>query len=97
MARLTITLSDERHRALREAAVKRGKTIGQLIKESLEFYGIRARAAPRSWSARRAPAPRSARPKPNSALVTGDQALAKSPLSESAVLTPREFVDQLPA
>ena len=42
MARLTITLSDERHRALREAAVKRGKTIGQLIEESLEFYGIKS-------------------------------------------------------
>ena len=41
MARLTITLSDERHRALREAAAKRGKTIGQLIDESLEFYGIK--------------------------------------------------------
>lgn len=41
MARLTITLSEERHRALREAALKRGKTIGQLIEESLEFYGIK--------------------------------------------------------
>jgi hypothetical protein len=41
MARLTITLSNERHRALREAAAKRGKTIGQLIEESLEFYGIK--------------------------------------------------------
>lgn len=46
MARLTISLSDERHRALREAAVKRRKTIGQLIEESLEFYGIKtARSA----------------------------------------------------
>lgn len=46
MARLTITLSDERRRALREAAVKRGKTIGQLIEESLDFYGIKtARSA----------------------------------------------------
>ena len=46
MARLTISLSDERHRALREAALKRGKTIGQLIEESLEFYGIKtARSA----------------------------------------------------
>jgi len=44
MARLTITLSDERHRALREAALKRGKTIGQLIEESLEFYGIKTAA-----------------------------------------------------
>jgi hypothetical protein len=34
-------LSDERRRALREAAVKRSKTIGQLIEESLEFYGIK--------------------------------------------------------
>lgn len=41
MARLTITLSDERHLALREAAAKRRKTIGQLIEESLEFYGIK--------------------------------------------------------
>jgi hypothetical protein len=42
MARLTITLSDERHRALREAAAKRGKTIRQLIEDSLEFYGIKS-------------------------------------------------------
>jgi len=42
MARLTITLSDARHRALREAAVRRGKTIGELIEESLEFYGIKS-------------------------------------------------------
>ena len=41
MARLTISLSDERHRALREAAATRHKTIGQLIEESLEFYGIK--------------------------------------------------------
>jgi hypothetical protein len=41
MARLTITLSEERHLALREAAAKRRKTIGQLIEESLEFYGIK--------------------------------------------------------
>jgi hypothetical protein len=48
MARLTITLSDERHRALREAAVRRRKTIGQLVEESLEFYGIKtARSAER--------------------------------------------------
>jgi len=42
MARLTITLTAERHRALREAAVQRGKTIGQLIEESLDFYGIKS-------------------------------------------------------
>lgn len=43
MNRLTITLSDSRYRALKEAAVHRGKTIGQLIEESLEFYGIKTR------------------------------------------------------
>lgn len=42
MARLTITLSDELHRSLREAALQRGKTIGQLIEESLQFYGIKS-------------------------------------------------------
>ncbi len=42
MTRLTITLSDERHRALREAAIKRRKTIGQRIEKSPEFYGIKS-------------------------------------------------------
>lgn len=41
MNRLTITLSEARCRALREASARRGKTISQLIDESLEFYGIR--------------------------------------------------------
>jgi hypothetical protein len=41
MSRLTITLSDSRYRALKEASAARGKTIGQLIEESLEFYGIK--------------------------------------------------------
>jgi hypothetical protein len=43
MSRLTITLSDARYRALKEAAARRSKTIGQLIDESLEFYGIKTR------------------------------------------------------
>lgn len=43
MSRLTITLSEERYRALKEAAVQRNKTIGQLIEESLDFYGIKSR------------------------------------------------------
>ena len=44
MSRLTITLSDGRYRALKEASAKRAKTIGQLIDESLECYGIKSRA-----------------------------------------------------
>ena len=43
MSRLTITLSEARYRALKEASAQRDKTIGQLIEESLEFYGIKSR------------------------------------------------------
>lgn len=43
MSRLTITLSEARYKALKEASVQRDKTIGQLIEESLEFYGIKSR------------------------------------------------------
>lgn len=42
MARLTVTLRDDLHRALKEAAARRGKTIGQLLEESLDFYGIKS-------------------------------------------------------
>jgi predicted DNA-binding ribbon-helix-helix protein len=43
MRRLTITLNEPRYRALKAAAVARNQTIGQLIDESLEFYGIKSR------------------------------------------------------
>jgi uncharacterized protein (DUF1778 family) len=43
MNRLTITLSESRYRALKEAAAQRRKTIGQLVDESLDFYGIKSR------------------------------------------------------
>ena len=43
MNRLTITLSEARYRALKEAAAQRKKTMGQLIEDSLEFYGIKSR------------------------------------------------------
>jgi 16S rRNA U516 pseudouridylate synthase RsuA-like enzyme len=43
MSRLTITLSEARYRAVKEAAAQRGKTIGRLIDESLDFYGIKSR------------------------------------------------------
>ena len=48
MSRLTITLSEARYRALKEASVQRNKTIGQLIDESLEFYGIKSRQEARN-------------------------------------------------
>lgn len=43
MSRLTITLSEARYRALKEASAQRDKTIGQLIDESLDYYGIKSR------------------------------------------------------
>lgn len=43
MVRLTINLSEERQRALKQAAADRGKTMGQLVEESLEFYGVKTR------------------------------------------------------
>jgi hypothetical protein len=43
MSRLTITLSEARYRALKEACAQRDKTIGQLIDESLDFYGIKSK------------------------------------------------------
>lgn len=41
MARLTITLSDERHRQLKVRAAIRGKSITRLIEESLEAADLR--------------------------------------------------------
>lgn len=41
MARLTITLDDTLHQALKEAAARQGRTIGTIIEESLELRGIK--------------------------------------------------------
>ena len=42
MARMTINLPDELHRALKAAAARRGSTIGSLVAESLTSYGIKS-------------------------------------------------------
>lgn len=42
MSRITFSLPDDLHRALREQAARRGTTIGELVVESLEACGIRA-------------------------------------------------------
>jgi hypothetical protein len=42
MPRLTITISDEHHLALKEAAVRQGKTIRQIIEESLDLRGLKS-------------------------------------------------------
>ncbi len=43
MSRLTITLSDERYLALKEAAARQRKSIREIIENSLELYGIKSR------------------------------------------------------
>jgi predicted transcriptional regulator len=45
MPRLTITLSEERHRALKEAAARRRKSIAAIIEESLEQSGVKTTEA----------------------------------------------------
>lgn len=52
MPRLTITLTDERHRALKEAAARRRTSITALIDESLEAYGVKTREAAEALVAR---------------------------------------------
>ena len=42
MSRLTITLPDERHAALKAEAAITGKTIGQIIDESLQIAGVKS-------------------------------------------------------
>ncbi|HLF97302.1 MAG TPA: hypothetical protein VI457_09175 [Methylococcaceae bacterium] len=42
MPRITITLSNERYQALKEAAAKRRKSLVTVIDESLDFYGIKS-------------------------------------------------------
>jgi hypothetical protein len=52
VSRLTLTLPDELHRALKESAAARGKTIGELVAESVIAYGIKPRAAAEELVAR---------------------------------------------
>ena len=42
MPRLTITLSEEMHLALKEAALRRGRSIRQIIEESLAESGLKS-------------------------------------------------------
>lgn len=43
MTRVTLTLPDGLHRALKEAAAIRGTTLGELVAESVVAYGIKPR------------------------------------------------------
>lgn len=47
MSRLTITLDDDLHRALKETAARRGHPISKIIEESLRLRGIKSMATAR--------------------------------------------------
>ncbi len=52
MSRLTISLDDALHQALKEAAVRQGRSIGKIIEEGLLLRGIKPLAGARELVAR---------------------------------------------
>jgi hypothetical protein len=48
MSRLTITLNDTLHRALKETAARQGRSIASIIEESLRLRGIQDQASARA-------------------------------------------------
>ena len=48
MSRLTITLNDDLHRALKETAARQGRSIASIIEESLRLRGIQGQASARA-------------------------------------------------
>lgn len=65
MSRLTITLDDDLHRALKETAARQGRSIASIIEESLRLRGIQDQASARALVAR---ARKHARLEPNEAM-----------------------------
>lgn len=52
MSRLTITLDDSIHQALKEAAARQGRSIGKIIEEGLVLRGIKPIESARQLVAR---------------------------------------------
>jgi hypothetical protein len=52
MSRLTITLDDALHQALKEAAARQGRSIGKIIEEGLLLRGIKPMSSARDLVAR---------------------------------------------
>jgi len=48
MSRLTITLDDDLHRALKETAARQGRSIASIVEESLRLRGIQDQAGARA-------------------------------------------------
>jgi len=51
MGRLTISLSDEHHLALKEAAARQHRSIREIIENSLDNYGIKSTKSARDYVA----------------------------------------------
>jgi len=52
MTRLTITLDDDLHRAVKELAARQGRSINSIIEESLRLRGIQDQTSARALVAR---------------------------------------------
>ena len=52
MSRLTITLDDSLHQALKETAARQGRSIGKIIEEGLLLRGIKPMESARQLGAR---------------------------------------------
>ena len=52
MSRLTISLNDEMHQALKEAAARQGRSIGKIIEEGLILRGIKPASTARDLVAK---------------------------------------------
>lgn len=52
MSRLTITLDDSLHQALKEAAARQGRSIGKIIEEGLLLRGVKPMETARQLVAR---------------------------------------------
>lgn len=48
MSRLTVTLDDDLHRALKETAARQRRSIASIIEESLRLRGIQGQASARA-------------------------------------------------
>lgn len=68
MSRLTITLDDDLHRALKETAARQGRSIGSIIEESLRLRGIQTQESARALVDK---ARKRARLEPDAALELG--------------------------
>ena len=78
MSRLTITLDDSLHQALKETAARQGRSIGKIIEEGLMLRGIKPMETARQLVAR-------AR---NNALCSDDEAMQLAVEETRAVRKP---------